>query len=100
MPDQHQRQAWVLGARNAGQGVEIVNHMLEVDDEGSFTLGASMSDVIVGIHDRALLVEGGGNVPVPSTVLGVAMDQLDDALRLTCWSPAAEEHPALRAVKL
>jgi hypothetical protein len=100
MPYQQQRQAWVLSASDAGQIVEIVDDALKVGNQGWFTLGAPMSEVIVGIDDGAVLIEDGGDVPVPSAVLGIAVDQLDDALSLTRWIPATEEHPALCTVKL
>jgi hypothetical protein len=63
MSHQHQRQAGIFGAGNVGTVVGIVDDMLEVDDEGSFTVGALMSEVIVGIDHGPLLSERAATCP-------------------------------------
>ena len=81
---------------DASKRAEIVDDMLEVGDQCPLAIGVTVPEMIVGVHNRAPRRQRLCDMSVATSVLRVAVDDLDDAGRHLLRVPSAVEDPALR----
>ena len=98
MPDQEQGEPGMLDAGEIGEGVEVIDDVLEVGDQGPLAVGATMAEVIVGVDDGPPPRQRRGHMPVAASMLGIAVHDEDEPDRSDLRVPASVEDPALRAV--
>jgi hypothetical protein len=79
--DQNERDTRVLASGNYREVVQVIDHMIKVGDESALAVGATVADVVVGVYGCSVGGKRRSNVSVAAAVLGVAMNDLDNALR-------------------
>ena len=82
----------MLAANGVQHEREVVEEVVEALDVAAHALGASVSALIVGVHDAAALREPEGHLFIAPAVLGVAMNEEQDAGR-ALRQPGAPEQP-------
>ena len=65
----------MLGARQACEGVQVVDDVLEIGDEGALPLTQAVSEVVFCVYGESVPGQLVGNVGIPGAVFGVAVNQ-------------------------
>jgi hypothetical protein len=85
----------MLASSYLAKRMEVIEYMIEVGDERTLTVRASVTNVVIGVHNGASGYECLGNMGVSATVFGVSVDDLNDPNRGTLRLPPSIEHRTL-----
>src|SRR5690606_13280002 len=91
VPDQRDRQAAVAHGCMQTEDVEVVRDPVEVVDHDPNTGGASMATVVEPVNGESIPYESSDDMSVAPEMLGVAMAEERDALRLLRDPPSRRE---------